>query len=134
MEGSFKSLKGTFVGLKWSGFIQIKEKGKYNFVLERTVPLSTRGLPYSQSRVKLLFLPITPSVGRPMSQQMQLDPDFQAFELFTYSRGMQNYYSQHQLRLKIRSENSPLPITLDANTVFHTPTPTPSSTPTLKPR
>jgi hypothetical protein len=132
-EEAFTSLKGSFVGLKWSGFIQIKEKGKYNFVLERDGgSLYPWFVLFIISGQTVISENTTAGAASDFTQQqVQLDPDFHPFELFTYSWGMQNNYSQHQLRIKIRSENSTLPIPLDANAVFHSAAPSTTRRPRL---
>jgi S1-C subfamily serine protease len=130
-EDAFTSLNGSFVGLKWSGLIHIEDRGKYNFVLERHGGTLYPWFVSFKISGQTVISQNNPAgeVSDVTQQQVQLDPDFHPFELFTYSWGMQNHYSQHQLRIKIRSEKSTLPIPLDANTVFHTPTPSPTPSP-----
>jgi hypothetical protein len=122
-EDAFKPLKLSLVGLRWSGFINIKEKGNHNFILERD------GLPGYNWPTSLKIdgqaiisrnNGVGPGGSDVAAQSLNLDPGYYRFELFTYF-GAPSLYPRLQIRVKFRSENSLVPTTLDAKSVFHEP-------------
>jgi hypothetical protein len=121
-EEAFKPLKSNLVGLKWSGFIQVNEPGDHNFILERDgVP----GYPWFVSlkindQGIISKNPVVAGGSDVATMGIPLEPGFYKFELFTYFNWPQ-FYPRLQLRVKMRSESSLLPVTLDADSIFHKP-------------
>jgi hypothetical protein len=128
-EDSFKALNRHPVGLRWSGYLEIKEQGKHMFIIEKTgnglrgalwfVALKIDGQTVIADRSGFSGGVATDVVTKEIPEA-QLGPGVYEFELFTYSLDVL-YFPTFQLRVKIRSESSPNAIILDAKGVTHTP-------------
>ena len=126
-EDSFKALKRHFVGVRWSGYLEIKEQGNHNFIIEKTgnglrgalwfVSLKIDGQTIIDDRKGFSGGESTDVVTKEIPEA-QLGPGVYDFELFTYSLDIL-YFTTFQLRVKIRSESSPNAIILDAKSVSH---------------
>jgi TolB-like protein len=126
-EDAFKALKRHLVAVRWSGYLEIKEQGNHNFIIEKTgnglrgalwfVSLKVDGENIILDRSGFTGGESTDVVTKEIAGT-QLGLGAHDFELFTYSLDMLNF-TTFQLRVKIRSGNSQNATLIDAKSVFH---------------